>query len=64
MYDLYSKHRINVKFQYLETKYSRESSASAAAIGMRVSVAYFNTEAEVRLLLDALRAELKPEGEL
>ena len=53
-----------MKFQYLETKYSRESSASAAAIGMRVSVAYFNTEAEVRLLLDALRAELKPEGEL
>ena len=58
MYDLYAKHKINVKFQYLETKYNSESSASAAAIGMRVSVAYFNTEVEVRLLLDALRAEL------
>ena len=47
-----------MKFQYLETKHDRHTSASADAAGMRVSVGMFNTMEEVESLLIALRTEL------
>ena len=59
VYDLYATHGINVKFQYLQTMYSRASRADPDAVGMRISVAFFNTEAEVAKLLAALRLEVE-----
>ena len=97
VYTLYTQHKINVKFQYLETMYSHSSTArrdhvgmfaclraglsaclrvglptpptprllltiveslSVQQVGMRISLACFNTMAEVEMLLTALGTEL------
>ena len=58
VYDLYAKHNVIVKFQYLDTMYDETSSADPDRVGMRVSVAYFNTKEEIASLLTALAGEL------
>jgi selenocysteine lyase/cysteine desulfurase len=44
--------------RYLETMYNRSSIAHKDHVGMRISLAFFNTISEVETLLDALATEL------
>ena len=44
--------------RYLETMYSQSSTAHKDHVGMRISLAFFNTMAEVETLLAALATEL------
>ena len=50
--------RIAANGRYLETMYNRSSTASRDHVGMRISLAFFNTMSEVETLLDALATEL------